>query len=110
MIIKINNLNWTVFFVPRKHEKLELEDTQCMGVTYFSDLQIYIDESLSDELIRQTVIHELIHAFLFSYGVHIECSYDKDVEEAFCDFCGAYFDKVQKVANKIIKMWRKDRQ
>lgn len=110
MIVKINELEWTVFFVSREHGKLELDDTQCMGVTYFSDLQIYIDKSLSEKLIRQTVIHELIHAFLFSYGVHVECTNGKDTEEAFCDFCGAYFDKVQKLTNTIIKTWKKEQQ
>ncbi|MCM1060939.1 MAG: hypothetical protein NC452_11700 [Eubacterium sp.] len=91
-----------------EHKKLELEDVQCMGVTYFSELQIYIDKNLSMELMRQTVIHELIHAFLFSYGIHVECGNSKDTEEAFCDFCGAHFDNLQKIVNKIIGNWKKN--
>lgn len=108
MTVKINGLEWTVFFVLREHEKLELEDTQCMGVTYFSDLQIYIDESLSEKLVRQTVIHELAHAFLFSHGIHLECMNSKDTEEAVCDFCGAYLDDIYKFTNKIINNWKKE--
>lgn len=108
MIIKINGLEWTVFFVPREHNKLEMDDMQCMGITYFSDLQIYFDKTLSAELMRQTVIHELVHAFLFSYGIHIECDNNKDTEEAVCDFCGAYFDKLGKLSNKIIKTWNSE--
>lgn len=103
MIIKINRLEWTVLFVPREDSKLEMDDTECMGITYFNDLHIYIDKSLSRELMYQTIIHELIHAFLFSYGIHIECANNKDTEEAFCDFCGAHFNTIQKFANKIIK-------
>lgn len=109
MIVKINGLEWTVFFVSREHDMLEMDDVQCMGVTYFSDLQIYLDKSISEELMRQTVIHELTHAFLFSYGVHIECDNDKDTEEAVCDFCGANFDKIQKAAKQIIKAWHRER-
>lgn len=108
MIIKINGLEWTVFFVTREHDKLEMDDMQCMGITYFSDLQIYLDKTLSAELMRQTVIHELVHAFLFSYGIHIECDNDKDTEEAVCDFCGAYFGKLGKLSNKIIKTWNSE--
>lgn len=109
MIIKINNLEWNVFFVPRDHNKLEADGVQCLGKAYFDDLHIYLDKSVSEELMRQTVIHELVHAFLFSYGVHVECNDDYDTEEAVCDFCGAYFDKIKKAANKIIKAWCSER-
>lgn len=109
MIIKINNLEWTVFFVPREHDKLEMDEMQCLGITYFSDLQIYLDKSASEELMRQTVLHELTHAFLFSYGVHVEGNNDRDTEETVCDFCGAHFDKMRKIADKIVKVWIRER-
>lgn len=109
MIIKINNLEWDVFFVPREHNKLDDDGIPCLGKAYFNDLQIYFDKNVAENLMRQVVIHELTHAFLFSYGVHVECNDDYDTEEAVCDFCGAYFDKIRKAANKIIKSWFSER-
>lgn len=105
MIIKINGLKWTVLFASRGDNILKLDDLQCMGVTDYFNLKIYLDGSISEELMRQTVIHELTHAFLFSYGVHVEC--DEDTEEAVCDFCGANFDKMLRATNKIIKGWHR---
>lgn len=46
---------------------------------------------------RQTLIHELTHAVIFSYGHHVE--YD---EETVCNFIGSHFEEIGKLANKIL--------
>lgn len=109
MVIKINDLKWKVIFAPCEHEKLQSNSAQCLGITYFGDLQIYINKDISDELIKQTIVHELTHAFLFSYGIHIEGDNENKLEEMICDFCGAYLDKINKISRKIIKAWKSKR-
>lgn len=103
MIIKIHGLEWAVNFVPYEHERLEMDGVQCMGVTYFSDLEIYINQELDKTVMRQTVIHELVHAFMFSYGIHVEHNNKEIADECVCDFCGAHLGKIYKFTRKILK-------
>lgn len=100
MKFKANGLIWEVQAVQREDEKLKLHGDECLGITYFKDLQIFIDRSLSKELFRQTVIHELIHVFSFSFGVHLVAN--EKTEESVCDFMGAHLDEIYETANKIM--------
>lgn len=94
--IRINKLGWIVQTVQRNHEKMD----GSLGKVYFNDLLIFIDESLSEELFRQTVIHELVHAFAFSFGIHLFAN--EETEESVCDFIGAHLDAIYKLTNKIM--------
>lgn len=103
--LRINGLVWKFYCVQRNDEKLKVKDTECLGVTYYKDLQIFLDCSLSEELFRQTVIHELIHAFAFSFGVHLIAN--EKTEESVCDFMGAHLDEIYMTANKIMSVYDK---
>lgn len=50
------------------------------GLTEYKELLISIMDGRSESVTRSTLIHELVHAFLFSYGHTVEG------EEAMCDF------------------------
>lgn len=100
MKFKVNGLTWEVQSVQRDNEKLKVKNADCMGVTYFKDLQIFLDCSLSKELFRQTVIHELVHAFSFSFGVHLVAN--EKTEESVCDFVGSHLDEIYSITNKIM--------
>lgn len=100
MKFKANELKWEVQSVQREHEKLKLNGNECLGVTYYKDLQIFLDGSVSKELFRQTVIHELIHAYAFSFGVHLVAN--EKTEESVCDFMGSHLDEIYKTANEIM--------
>lgn len=105
MECKINGLKWNVFFVDKNDDKLLYDGSNNLGVTYYDDLEIYLKTDMSKPLFRQTVIHELVHAFLFSYGIHLENS---DVtEEAVCDFCGAHLDKIVKLTKRVVEIWER---
>jgi hypothetical protein len=107
MRIRINGLNWTVQNVAREDDRLILDDSVCLGITYCKDLNIFMDEELPITLYRQTLIHELVHAFIFSFGVHVIADED-DTEEFICDFIGAHLDDIYRLTNKIIsKLYRK---
>lgn len=98
--IKVNGLIWEVQSVSQDHEKLKIKGAECFGVTYYKDLQIFIDCSLPKELFRQTVIHELIHAFSFSFGVHLIAN--EKTEESVCDFMGSHLDEIYLTTNLIM--------
>lgn len=100
MKIKINGLNWTVENVQRGSEKLILNGNPCFGVTYYADLVIWLDKNQAKELYRQTLIHELIHAYTFSFGVHLVAN--EKTEESVCDFMGSHLDEIYLTANKIM--------
>ena len=100
MKFKANGLTWSVQSVQRNSEKLKVNNADCLGVTYYHDLQIFLDGSVSKELFRQTAIHELIHAFTFSFGVHLIAN--EKTEESVCDFMGAHLDEIFSVANRIV--------
>lgn len=100
MKIKINGLNWTVENVQRGNEKLQLNGNPCFGITKYMDLIIYLDAEQAKELYRQTLIHELIHAYTFSFGVHLVAN--EKTEEPVCDFMGSHLDEIYLTANKIM--------
>ena len=100
MKFKANGLMWEVQSVQRESERLTLNGNQCLGITYYKDLQIFLDYSLPKELFRQTVIHELVHAFSFSFGVHLVAN--EQTEESVCDFCGSHLDEIYTITNKIM--------
>lgn len=97
---KANGLIWEVQSVQRDNEKLKVKGAECLGVTYYKDLQIFLDCTLPKELFRQTVIHELIHAFSFSFGVHLVAN--EKTEEPVCDFMGSHLDEIYTTTNKIM--------
>lgn len=104
MNIKINNLSWNIDFLDGDDERLILDGDKCLGITVFTDFQIYIKSNMTRQALKQTVIHELAHAFLFSYGIHLPIDED-ETEEAVCDFVGVYSLKINKMANKILKLY-----
>ena len=54
---------------------------------------------MTKELTRSTVIHELCHCFLFSFGFCAE-SYD---EEAVCNLFGSHADAILDLTDKFMK-------
>lgn len=100
MKFKVNGLIWEVQSVQRNNEKLKLDGNECLGITYYKDLQIFLDCTLSKELFRQTVIHELTHVYSFSFGVHLLAN--EKTEESVCDFMGSHLDEIYATTNKIM--------
>ena len=99
--ITINGLKWTVRNAAPDSTDLKPEGCQypAFGVTKFATLEIFLRDDQSKELYRQTVIHELLHAYTFSFGVHLLA--DEHTEEPIADFVGAHLDQIHNDANKI---------
>ena len=98
MKIKICNDIWKVKLVRADTKKMNPDkDHINLGLTEYTKGKISIRAGLSDSVARSTVIHELVHAFLFSYGHTVEG------EEAMCDFFGTHADEIIDIANQIMK-------
>lgn len=98
--VKINGIKWSVLTVPRAHKKLK----KSLGVCYFRECEIFIDENLQGENFKQTLMHELVHAFAFSFGVHFP---ENDVEESVCDFIAAHYRELSNIFQNIITVLKK---
>lgn len=94
MEIKINGRKWQVLLVDEENKALCNDDESITcGITHFQRNKIYINETIEETLMRDTIIHELTHAYLFVYGFGQVESY---TEEMVCDAMGAFgYDLIQ---------------
>lgn len=98
MEFKINTDTWKVVVLDGEHEKMHPEpDSINLGLTEYCENVINIRKGMTASVTRSTVIHELVHAFIFSYGYHVEG------EEPMCDFFGSLGDSILELADKIMK-------
>lgn len=75
----------------------ETKEMLYFGLCEYDKARINIRKKQTVEVMRSTVIHELVHAFLFSYGVEVT-----DNEE-MCNFFGAFGDEIIKLTDEIMK-------
>lgn len=98
MEIDINGVKWLVEAADGKTKKLHPEkDRINLGLTEYCKGIITIRQGMSESVTRSTVIHELIHAFLFSFG------YEVNGEESMCNFFGSQADRIMKLTDEIMK-------
>ena len=105
MKFKMNNKIWEILQLPREEfyqvrEEISIEDRKEFPKTTclfgFADLmkhKIYLNDSLCKDELRTTLIHELVHSYLWSYG----CSYTEYTEDAVCDTVSASFYIIHKI-------------
>lgn len=99
MKVKINKDIWKVKMVrPDKKKMNPSEESYNLGLTEYKENVINIRKGMTKSVTRSTVIHELVHAFLFSYGNSVEG------EEQMCDFFGAHADEIIRLADQIMKV------
>lgn len=97
MNIKIHNDIWKIKLTDGRKKKMSPDkDHFNLGLTEYSKLLINIRTGLSESVARSTIIHELTHAFLFSYGNQVEG------EEQMCDFFGAHGDEIISLTDQIM--------
>lgn len=87
MELKINNNHYNIYFVEENDKKLLMEDGEYhSGATYFREKEIYINKELNEDSMKYTIIHELTHAYLDSYGF-LQVEY---TDEIIADLFGNY--------------------
>lgn len=101
-IVILNNLEREVLFVDKDDCRLQRGDLQQgeinLGLTLPFELKIYINKDISLELQKRILVHELTHAFLFSFG------FDGMTinEEELCYLMGMNASHLVELANEIL--------
>ena len=97
---KINDRKWKLKLVKDNDKVLEKTDDEMSvcGITHFSKATIYINQEIDKDVMRDTIIHELTHAFLFVYGFG---QVENFTEEMVCDIMGAYATDIIILADAI---------
>ena len=81
----VNGIRWRVLFTDNPND-LELDGTIRLGITDRNTHTIYIHNSLQGEMLKRVLLHELTHAWLFSYGYDLSI----EIEEMLCGFVDTF--------------------
>lgn len=84
-MVHINGFIWKIEFTDNEQD-LIVGGVVRLGVTDRNNLTIYLFDGLYGNLLRKVLIHELTHAWLFSYDYFL----DRETEEMLCSFVDTY--------------------
>jgi predicted metal-dependent hydrolase len=98
---KINGMQWYLEIVDANDKGLKIGDDYRIATTHYEEAVIYVQEELfeaDESLIRQVLIHEIVHAYQMSYGMlQIEWS-----EEIVADFIAAHIKSILRTYYEIM--------
>lgn len=100
---RIKNKRWTIKSAHQGDEHLIMNGEPCIAQLYKQLRIIYFDDGLLDdyEEMRETLVHELVHAFIMTYAISNKQFRD---EEFICEFIAVYGEEIQKLANELMKV------
>ena len=90
MRVEINNIEWDIIFTNNTDDLKRSDGSVTFGVTDVNVLGIFIWSSLRGRMLRKVMIHELSHAFIFSYGYFLTL----EEEEFLCSFIDTYAEDI----------------
>ena len=94
----INGVRWRVRLVSPAHPLLLTPwKTHALGVCDKITQTIGVDKTLSPQLLKEVLCHELVHAFMFSYA--IDLSYEE--EEMVAEIMSQYGEDIIQRTNAI---------
>ena len=92
----INGVRWRVRLVSPAHPLLLTPwKTHALGVCDKVTQTICVDETLSPQLLKEVLCHEIVHAFMFSYM--IDLSYSE--EELVAELMSQYGEEILETTN-----------
>ena len=94
---KINELEWTLDYQPRS--VMDVYYKGVLGVCILQTTTIVVNDELKGEHLKRVILHELIHAFFYSYARNNENITEEDVAE----FVEVHFHEIEKIINKLTK-------
>lgn len=103
MFIKIKNYQYEIIEVDNTDKDFYVDnDLKLYGQMNYENQVIKLYKNLSYARKRETLIHELTHAFFDVYlgSYHIKDKFD---EEDICHFMGAYAEKILKIVDKYFE-------
>lgn len=102
MIADVNGVEWEI--LECSNSELPLNDGFFLGRTFYFDRKIYLNKDSIEQRKRQTLRHELVHAFLYETQIATQ---EKDytyTEEMLCEFVGKYGDKICEIEKKYFEV------
>lgn len=96
--VKINKILYQIKTVENKELNRYIDDdgNSTIGLTDCINQTIYLDKDLKKERMKQTLVHELTHAYINEY-----CPSDMFDEEELCNFVAIYSEDIVKEADRI---------
>lgn len=98
MKFKINEDEWEIKEISNAEmnilESSDLKDTFIHGTTQYSENIIYINKETPNK--RKTLIHELIHCYMYEYG-HNQFEDKKFNNEDVCEICSSSHNIIHKI-------------
>lgn len=98
MQVIINGYEWELIWTHNQKDLSRSDGSLTLGVTDTKTMCIYIYDKLSVEMNQKVLIHELVHAWIFSYGIYIPL----DQEEFICSFIDTYGIDIMDKADEIL--------
>ena len=96
----INNDIWYIKFVLPYDDFLKRDNGSfAIGVCDEPTHTIYINSTLSGNLLKKVICHEITHAAMFTYNVRL--TYEQ--EELLADIIATYGEEIINVTNKVFK-------
>lgn len=104
MKFEINGRLWKIEEVDKEwlleeYKKEYIDAVYCFGLTRYSQQIIYINNEPCRDVKKQTLYHELMHCYLWSY-IHI---FDNVSEEALCDISANSHDMIHEIVETYFK-------
>ena len=92
----INGVRWRVRLVSPAHPLLLTPwETHALGVCDKVTQTICVDETLSPQLLKEVLCHEIVHAVMYSY--HVDLSHRE--EEMVADLISSYGDEIMRLTH-----------
>ena len=103
MKIIINGIEWEIIFTNNIEELTTSEGLITIGVTDRNLKSIFLYDKLFGKLLRKVLLHELTHAWMFSYGYYLSV----EEEEFVCSFVDTYAEEIIFEAENLLNYFRK---
>lgn len=99
----INNIEWIIMFVQSGSLYLTRSDgSVTLGMTDGRTKTIYLDDNLRGSMLDRVLAHELVHAFMFSYDIHINIEF----EEYIADWISIYGRELIYILDSLMQKMR----
>lgn len=106
MNFKMNNHDWVIQEIDKKYliDRYNSEHEQpcyyAFGLTDYAQHIIYINEEMCKEQKIKTLMHELMHCYLWECGV---CDFTQFNEEDVCNFSASSHETIHKITKDYFK-------
>lgn len=81
LALHVGGQKWSIYLVSPKSKYLLSDGDRCQGLCDYNTCKIFLDRSLSEPALEDTLIHELFHAANYVSGAEDAYNKDPSVEE-----------------------------